>query len=414
MSSVYLAAAFVPCTFTITTSFVLSPQLWTDFQRRHSPIIPTIPTTTPSTTIITESNSQSLTCHPILPNYRRCSASGTIVAVYAPPGSGYFSPEDEVSSLPDTYEPMWEYPGTMRPGRTPENIPYQDLPIADSDPDPVPWPHFQQIDWHHRWDPPHPHPIPVEDFIELNGRWATPELEATMRAGARRGVRERREAEEAARKGNVITDDDEDDDIDDDDMEIDPDEAVSLGDGIFGKLGSAADQAATAAAVDPKNQNRGARTDGSIYDDDDGGENGDDDASFDASLDDILFDLGLDSELDDDNDEDETDNSFSNDDDGKTTATITQAKSWRELESDDDEDDKVDEGVKAIQVDDDDDLGFDEDDEDDGSGSVDGGVVPLDDFGDSENSDLSDNNDIFDEGGFDFEEDGGDFGDMEW
>ena len=87
----------------------------------------------------------------------------SLFMIYAPPGSGYSRVEDEESELPDSYIPMMEYPGTMRPGRTPENMPFHDLPIADSDPDPVPWPHFQEIEWHHRWDPPHPHPIPMEE-----------------------------------------------------------------------------------------------------------------------------------------------------------------------------------------------------------------------------------------------------------
>jgi hypothetical protein len=63
-----------------------------------------------------------------------------------PPGSGYAGPELEINEMPDTYDPMMEYPGTMRPGRTPENMPFHDLPIGDDDPDPVPWPHFQQIE----------------------------------------------------------------------------------------------------------------------------------------------------------------------------------------------------------------------------------------------------------------------------
>ena len=110
---------------------------------------------------------------PLRPNYdastrRRMHVSGrpprsSLLMIYAPPGSGYRRPEDEESELPDSYVPMMEYPGTMRPGRTPENMPFHDLPIADSDPDPVPWPHFQEIEWHHRWDPPHPHPIPMEE-----------------------------------------------------------------------------------------------------------------------------------------------------------------------------------------------------------------------------------------------------------
>ena len=64
------------------------------------------------------------------------------VGLVPPPGSGYAGPEYEIDEMPDSYEPMMEYPGTMRPGRTPENMPFHDLPIGDDDPDPVPWPHF--------------------------------------------------------------------------------------------------------------------------------------------------------------------------------------------------------------------------------------------------------------------------------
>lgn len=117
----------------------------------------------------------------------------TRLGLIPPPGSGYAGPEEEVDVMPSSYEPMMEYPGTFRPGRTPENMPFHDLPIGDDDPDPVPWPHFQQIEWHHRWEPPHPHPIPMEEFIEQQGRWATPEMEAEMRAGSRRASRTRRE-----------------------------------------------------------------------------------------------------------------------------------------------------------------------------------------------------------------------------
>jgi hypothetical protein len=72
--------------------------------------------------------------------------SRTRLGLIPPPGSGYAGPEYEIDEMPDSYEPMMEYPGTMRPGRTPENMPFHDLPIGDDDPDPVPWPHFQQIE----------------------------------------------------------------------------------------------------------------------------------------------------------------------------------------------------------------------------------------------------------------------------
>ncbi len=77
---------------------------------------------------------------------RTCSSSTTRLYLVPPPGSGYAGPEYEINEMPDSYEPMMEYPGTMRPGRTPENMPFHDLPIGDDDPDPVPWPHFQQIE----------------------------------------------------------------------------------------------------------------------------------------------------------------------------------------------------------------------------------------------------------------------------
>jgi len=285
--------------------------------------------------------------------------------VYAPPGSGYSRSEDEESALPNTYEPMMEYPGTMRPGRTPENMPFQDLPIGDNDPDPVPWPHFQQIEWHHRWEPPHPHPIPMEEFIEMHGRWATPEMEAAMRAGVRRDVREQREEQEAAKRETIITDD-ADDDFQDDE------EPVSLGDGIFGKLGSDADRAQTAVATSPDRKSETEE---------------DTDEGFDDGLGDFLLDLGLDAELDEDlTEEDEKDSPPAEDD--KTSITLSDGGDV----------------TATISVDDDDDLELGLDDDDDIEDGAD--TVPLDDdFG----NDTLDTEDIFDEGGFDFDD--GDFGD---
>ena len=307
----------------------------------------------------------------------RSVTHSTRLRIYAPPGSGYAGPEDEESHLPDTYEPMMEYPGTMRPGRTPENMPFQDLPIGDNDPDPVPWPHFQQIEWHHRWDPPHEHPTTIEAFIEQQGRWATPEMEAAMRAGVRRDVRERREAAEAEKRDTIITDDE---DEDDDTMMVD-DVPIALGDGIFGQLGSTADQAATAAATSPDREED---------------EEGKEDESFDDGLDNFLLDLGLDAELEDDADSD-------------SAASATSA-----VDDDDDDDGKGAISMKSdggsvtasINVEDDGDLdlGLDDDDE------LEGDTVPLEDFGDS---DVLDTEDIFDEGGFDYDD--GDFdGGDEW
>eukprot|EP00590_Aulacoseira_subarctica_P000599 CAMPEP_0172415248 /NCGR_PEP_ID=MMETSP1064-20121228/1704_1 /TAXON_ID=202472 /ORGANISM="Aulacoseira subarctica , Strain CCAP 1002/5" /LENGTH=365 /DNA_ID=CAMNT_0013152173 /DNA_START=36 /DNA_END=1133 /DNA_ORIENTATION=- len=135
----------------------------------------------------------------------------SILYQHPPPGSGYLGAADEKSYLPDTYEPTMEYPGTLRPGRTRENISFQDLPIGDDDPDPVPWPHFQEIDFYHVWPAPHPNPKPINDIIAECGRWATPEEEAEMMRDARRGVRLMKEMQEAEKKAFVLVDDDDDD-----------------------------------------------------------------------------------------------------------------------------------------------------------------------------------------------------------
>lgn len=312
----------------------------------------------------------------------------TFLSIRPPPGSGYAGPEDEVSPFPSTYEPMMEYPGTMRPGRTPENMPFQDLPIGDNDPDPVPWPHFQQIEWHHRWDPPHEHPIPMEDFIEMHGRWATPEMEAAMRAGVRRGVRERRQEEESEKRNFVITDDD------DDELGGIQEEPISLGDGVFGQLGSDADRKQTAEAVDPANQGKKEEEEVDEFDE--------------AGLDDFLLDLGLDADLDGD------------DDDGGKTKSKTKAAADDDdsfdLDFDDDDDDDSDtkerisltassgnDTTTTIDVEEDVEMVLDDDDE------LDGDTIPLEDFDDD--SDGLDTEDIFDEGGFDFDDDFG--GDMD-
>eukprot|EP00980_Cylindrotheca_fusiformis_P021357 scaffold8240_cov133-Cylindrotheca_fusiformis.AAC.2 len=304
--------------------------------------------------------------------------------VYAPPGSGYARPEDEQSELPDTYEPMMEYPGTMRPGRTPENMPFHDLPIADSDPDPIPWPHFQQIEWHHKWEPPHPHPIPMEEFIEQEGRWATPEMEAAMRAGNRRDARQRREMQEEQKRETLIMDDDDDDD--------DQERPQDLGDGVFGKLGSAADEAITAAATSPDRDVDEAAEE-NVADDDE------------RDLDDFLLDLGLDSF--DDEPEAEAEEIV------KPPATKPPVRAGLEdvLIADDDEDDTSPEAsgtsadvTESIDVDDDDDLDLGLDEEDDlTSDGV--STVPLEDFSDNDGLDTEN---FFDDGGFDYDS-GGDF-----
>jgi hypothetical protein len=326
--------------------------------------------------------------HSCAADRRRLSPSILRLQLFAPPGSGYASSEDYKdiykSELPDTYEPMMAFPGTMRPGKTPENMPFQDLPIGDEDPDPVPWPHFQQIEWHHRWsEPPHEHPGTMEDFIESLGRWASPEQEAAMRAGVRRDLRQRQEEVESEKRDTIITDDD-DDELDDDYEE--KEEQVALGDGIYGKLGSDADRAATAAAVAPdltrSESAVEAGTDSSI-----------DDLFVDDDLEDFLIDLGLDTELDDVVVPDDE-----LDDDVPLVVDTMDDDIIGNVGSD-----VVGVGVTpAFGMNDEDEFvdttDMDGDDEDVVS------TVPLDDFGDNDSLDVED---IFDEGGFDYDD--GDF-----
>lgn len=301
------------------------------------------------------------------------SRHSTSLSLIPPPGSGYIGPDDEMAdpgNMPDTYKPLMGYPGTMRPGTTLENMPYQDLPISDSDPDPVPWPHFQEIQWHHRWDPPHPNPDTMEDVIEKAGRWATPEQEAAIRAGARSSARQMQEAAEQKKQDYVITDDEEDTD-----MDI-REEPLSLGDGIFGKLGSDDDRALTERAVSPEGREEEMKAE-----------------KVDDGMDDFLSDLGLDLELGDEAG-----------DDTPEAAPVRSSVSDEELNAPQSNDSGV---TASIEVEDDEDelsvLGLD--DEDDGVGSD--GTIPLDDF-DSDEFDTGTEN-FFDEGGFDIGDDGGDF-----
>jgi hypothetical protein len=304
----------------------------------------------------------------------------------APPGSGYMSDEDEPSYFPDTYEPMMEYPGTMRPGRTPENQPFSSLPIQDHDPDPVPWPHFQEIEWHHNWGSPHEHPIPMEEFIEMEGRWASVEMEAEMRAGARRGVRERREMEESQTAASFILDDDDEDDDDDD--------VISLG------LGEGVDVL--------MNTNKPKKTKTVIEEDEDEEEDG---------RDDFLLDLGLDGSdeiaLEEDEDDDITEGdepAFASRDGSKGILDAMQLM----MDADDDDgieepddtdldlnfddldldfgDDDVEEDTG---VDEDEDFMMDDFDMEDGEEDM----IPLDDMIGNEDMGVEDD---FDDGGFDY------------
>lgn len=309
----------------------------------------------------------------------------------------------------------------MRPGRTPENMPFHDLPIGDNDPDPVPWPHFQQIEWHHRWDPPHPHPIPMELFIEMNGRWATAEDEAAMRAGARRDVRERREMAEQDRKSTLIIDDDDEDDDGPEDLDI----PIELGEGMFGALGSGSEEAITAKAVTEPAEKPPDTTKEDEDEDD---------------FEDFLLDLGLDGASDDllladDDDSPATPDAPSTDGTANLLDAMTSLLGEGTAGDDApppveddvdlnldlglldaeegtvditmDTDSEVDDAkaVAALSDDEDLDIGLDEDDED---LTTDGGMtmVPLEDFGDDS---LLDDEDAFDDGGFDYDE-GGDGG----
>eukprot|EP00984_Skeletonema_dohrnii_P018839 scaffold8908_cov106-Skeletonema_dohrnii-CCMP3373.AAC.5 len=224
---------------------------------------------------------------------------------------------------------MLEYPGTMRPGRTPENMPYHDLPgLGVHDPEPVPWPHFQEIEWHHLWDPPHEQALAMEEFIEVEGRWASVEEEAEMRMGMRRGVRERREMEEMNKVGGagggeqmVIMDDDEDDES-----------MIGLGEGVEALLKSPVEATAVTKKEDIDEEEE---------------EEEDDDGDF-------MLDLGLGG----DDDDDETPS--------KKKATKMKAGDDEEEDDDldldgmlgfgdDDEDDDAVEDDDVIAVDDDDD-----------------------------------------------------------
>eukprot|EP00548_Thalassiothrix_antarctica_P013999 CAMPEP_0194166944 /NCGR_PEP_ID=MMETSP0154-20130528/2411_1 /TAXON_ID=1049557 /ORGANISM="Thalassiothrix antarctica, Strain L6-D1" /LENGTH=415 /DNA_ID=CAMNT_0038877759 /DNA_START=64 /DNA_END=1311 /DNA_ORIENTATION=+ len=363
-----------------------------------------------------------------------------------PEGSPWLRPEDAESEMPDTYEPMMEYPGTMRPGRTPENMPYHDLPLDIDSPDPIPWPHLQQIEWHHRWPPPHPHPIPMEVFIEMQGRWATEEDEADMRANTRRDIRERRDLEAQERKPTLIIDDDDEDD----DAEIDPNLPVELGDGVFGSLGSRPVEIMDDVVIiddDDDDDDEVTTLEKKSEDDDDDGLD---------DLDDFLLDLGLDSSPAKDLNNVDTTSSSAPPDDGTSKLldammSINAEEDDDEEEDDDDDDDDDDDldlggllsetsaeddkekvvkttttttgdsdqnlndedAIAALSEDEDLDIDLDEDEDysnysNEDSGGSGGGMttIPLEDFGDDS---LLEDDDSFNDGGFDYDgnDDGG-------
>ncbi|KAL3793679.1 hypothetical protein HJC23_010251 [Cyclotella cryptica] len=336
-----------------------------------------------------------------IPHERRVLVSP--LRIYAPPGSGYIGrdpqnpdPNDPYAltkeeidqicppSLPSTYEPMLEYPGTMRPGRTPENMPYHDLPgLGIDDPDPVPWPHFQEIEWHHQWEPPHEQAPLMEDFIEMHGRWATVEEEAEMRMGMRRGVRERREMEESGGGGDnamVIMDDDEEDESS---SPLDVPSMMGLGDGVEALIGRK--------KADTKKPTKSKIPE--VEEDDDDEE------------DDFLFDLGL---GDDAEEEDE-----------EVKPKPKKSKANVKASAEEEESEDMDAGLDDDDLDFE--LGFDLDDDDDIDLEIDDGMgtdaddvdedfevfddddvdVSIDDL--NAKDDVGDDDD-FDDGGFDYDD----------
>jgi hypothetical protein len=214
----------------------------------------------------------------------------------------------------------------MRLGRTRENISFQDLPIGDDEPNRVPWPHFQEIDFYHVWPAPHPRAELVNAVIERKGRWTTPEEEAELMRDARRGVRLLKEMEEAEKKSFVVVDDD------DDEEEVEGEDEVEGGVGALGTPGDQeeaavmrrmkdmlADGAAVGAASDGVAARKTPKEEAHQIDIDDidfdlgGGEEGEgegggedsieDDDEDDEDDSDFLMDCGLDEEDDDEEEE---------------------------------------------------------------------------------------------------------------
>lgn len=180
----------------------------------------------------------------------------------------------------------------------------------------------------------------------------------------------------------VITDDEEDSMDDISDIIDDP---ISLGDGVFGKLGSDADRLETAAAVSPDRKEEEVSK-----------EEGED---SEAALDDFLLDLGLDLELEEDDEEAsssttaEASTDFAATDIDAASEGVQMIRNSGSALEDEDEDDAV--GLLQDE---------DEDDDIDDSGAD---TLPLDDFGDNDSMETED---LFDgDGGFDFDD--GDYGD---
>lgn len=345
---------------------------------------------TPVDSFVVQPPTNTNTLHPFgyyHPHPQR-SMPSPLLHLYAPPQSGYQTPEDEPSSTPETYDPTMEYPGTMRPGRSPENMPLHDLPnLSPTDPNPIPWPHFQEIDWYHRWGSPHPHPIPMDEFIDIEGRWATLEDEAEMRKDARRGVRERREAAEKEKTSHQVMDD-----TDDEDDVL----ARELGDGV-------------------KDLQKAAVLDVDVVEEtsEDGEDGVEDEEEEEEEEDDFLLELGLDVEGDDDDDdvgeedqEDEGDDlALGTDDDDSSSDLLRAMQGLMDMDKEED----IDLDSETDDADDDAVADLDLNSEDINEDSAEVKVVPIDNL--DENDELDTHDDItfdddneYDDGGFDIDD----------
>lgn len=229
-------------------------------------------------------------------------------------------------------------------------MPFHDLPfLGVNDPNPVPWPHFQEIEWHHKWEPPHEQALAMEEFIDEEGRWASVEDEAEMRMGMRRGVRERREMEEggigatrsvggggvgvggSGGEQMVIMDDD---DEEDDGGAGGIASNLGFGDGVKAFLTNPADSVSTTRRSAVGDDDDESGLDDEIDDDDDILGDGDE------GEDDFLLDLGLggdvgDVDIDDDDEDilaEEEEETF------PTKSALKMEASADDLEDDDDDD----------------------------------------------------------------------------
>ncbi len=149
--------------------------------------------------------------------------------VKPPKSSPFYVEEPEL--LPSGYDPMMEYPGTMRPSKVRENSPFEDLPLTGVDEDGVtldskdvesggmgvnvPWPHFQDIPWHITWGAPHEGEVPMLEFIDNLGRWLSPEEEEEISTPQKKSSQVKVKAEKV-----VVDDEEGDDDEYDEDMDV--------------------------------------------------------------------------------------------------------------------------------------------------------------------------------------------------